>query len=58
MSVSGISNAERYQDRFQQIKTDFQQLGSDLKAGTLGIGCDCEALALFAVLIGPDIRGA
>ncbi len=28
------------------------------EAGALGIGRDCLALALFAILIGPDIRGA
>jgi hypothetical protein len=35
MSVSGISSAQSYQNRFQQIRSDFQQLGSDLKAGNL-----------------------
>jgi hypothetical protein len=35
MSVSGIPSAQSHQNRFQQIRTDFQQLGSDLNAGNL-----------------------
>lgn len=35
MTVTGISNAQNYQNPFQQIRTDFQQLGTDLQAGNL-----------------------
>jgi hypothetical protein len=35
MSVAGIFNTQNYQIISQQIKTDFQQLGSDLQAGNL-----------------------
>jgi soluble cytochrome b562 len=35
MSISGISNAQNYQNTFQQMRTDFQQLGTDLQAGNL-----------------------
>ena len=42
MSVTGISssnvsqiNAQYYQSRFQQVKNEFQQLGTDLQAGSL-----------------------
>ena len=37
--VSGINNsqvsAQNYQDRIQEMKTEFQQLGTDLQAGNL-----------------------
>ena len=42
MTVTGISNnnvsqvnTQNYQNRFQQVKSEFQQLGADLQAGSL-----------------------
>jgi hypothetical protein len=35
MSISGISNTQNYQNIFQQIRTDFLQLGTDLQTGNL-----------------------
>ncbi len=35
MSITAISNTQNYQNTFQQIKTDFQKLGTDLQAGDL-----------------------
>ena len=52
MSITGISNTQNYENRFQQIKTDFQQLGTDLQAGNLS-----QAQSDYATL-SQDISGS
>ncbi len=52
MSITGISNTQNYQNPFQQIKTDFQQLGTDLQAGNLS-----QAQSDYATL-SQDISGS
>jgi hypothetical protein len=52
MSITAVSNAQNYQNKFQQINTDFQQLGSDLQAGKLS-----QAQSDYATL-SKDIAGS
>jgi soluble cytochrome b562 len=52
MSITGIANTQNYQNTFQQIRTDFQQLGTDLQAGNL-----TQAQSDYATL-SQDISGS
>jgi soluble cytochrome b562 len=52
VSITGISNTQNYQNTFQQIRTDFQQLGADLQAGNLS-----QAQSDYATL-SQDIAGS